>query len=691
MQRPDEIQDIRHVKEKLFVRFIRLKYSYVPHMAGLNIKLSISILIAVLCNAVLRAQHPVISISANKKDVEVSKTLYGIFFEEINHAGEGGLYAEMVINRDFEYNTLPEGASWAGNLLRTKNGWHERKWFTNSLHGWSIVKMGQGQGSIKQVSDQPLNDRNPHSMRLICSHPGERMGVANNGFWGMNFIAGQTYDLSFYARTNANRKINLSVALESAIGHQTYSKTEFQDVGGNWEKYSCSFTPDTSDANGRLAFYLSNPDTVWFDVVSLFPRNTFKNRPNGLRPDAAQLLADLKPSFVRFPGGAIVGGLNLDNRIQWKNSIGDIAQRKGTMNLWGYWTSNGLGFHEYLQFCEDIGADALWVCNPGFSDNYRNSEAAKPEDVHLFVQEAMDALEYALGPVDSKWGALRAANGHPESFNLKYIEIGNEASGQIYADNYKLFYKAIKQKYPDLHIISNFDKVDGGLVEITDHHKYGSPDEFFNSSSQYDSFDRNGPRVYVGEYGVTSGVGDGNLTAALAEAAYLIGLERNADIVTMSSYAPLFYHINDIAWPVNMIAIDNARVAGRSSYYVQKLFAHNRPDYTLETSVPKPVDFKDQELWALAGFDIQAGEYIVKVVNRKPAALSVSLNFEGIKKLGKTAKVNTLWHTDPTAENSLDTPNEVVPQITEFPVKGVSIDYTLRPNSLTVIRIEALK
>ena len=657
-------------------------------MTNSILRLLFSIVIAISFNVALMAQQPVISISANKKGVEVSKSLYGIFFEEINHAGEGGLYAEMVINRDFEYNILPEGAFWAGNLLRTKDGWQERKWFSNSLHGWSIVKKGQAQGYIKQVADEPLNDRNPHSMRLICSNPGEKMGVANNGFWGMNLIAGQTYDLSFYARANNNS--SLSVALESAIGHQAYAQSDVKDIGKNWKRYTCSFKPNVSDANGRLAFYLNSPDTVWFDIVSLFPRNTFKNHTNGLRADAAQLLADLKPSFIRFPGGAIVGGLNLDNRIQWKNSIGDIAQRKGTMNLWGYWTSNGLGFHEYLQFCEDIGADALWVCNPGFSDNYRHSEVAKPEDVHLYVEEAMDALEYALGPVDSKWGAMRAANGHPETFSLKYIEIGNEASGKVYADNYKLFYNAIKVKYPNLHIISNFDKVDGGTVEITDHHKYGSPESFFNSSSQYDSYDRTSPGVYVGEYGVTSNVGNGNITAALAEAAYLIGLERNSDIVKMSSYAPLFYHENDIAWPVNMIAIDNSRVAGRSSYYVQKLFAHNRPDYTLETFVPKVTNPDEQEMWALAGFDTQTGEYIVKLVSRKQTALPVTINFEGIKKLGKIAKVTTLWHTDPAAENSLDNPREIIPQTTEFQVKDIRINYTLKPNSLTIIRIEAV-
>jgi alpha-N-arabinofuranosidase len=242
-----------------------------------------------------------------------------------------------------------------------------------------------------------------------------------------------------------------------------------------------------------------------------------------------------------------------------------------------------------------------------------------------------------------------------------------------------------------LHIISNFDKVEGGIVEITDHHKYGSPESFFNSSSQYDLYDRKGPGVYVGEYGVTSNVGNGNITAALAESAYLIGLERNSDIVKMSSYAPLFYHENDIAWPVNMIAIDNARVAGRSSYYVQKLFAHNRPDYTLETSVPKVANPNEQEIWALAGFDAQAGEYIVKVVSKKQTALPVTINFEGVKKLGKKAKVTTLWHTDSAAENSLDNPNEIIPQTTEFQVKDIRIDYTLKPNSLTIIRIEAVK
>ncbi len=328
----------------------------------------------------------------------------------------GGLYAELVLNRDFEFTTLPKGAQWAGNLLRTEARWQERKWFGNELWGWKFLAEGGAQGAIKLVADSPLNDRNPHSMRLSVRAAGSRAGVVNSGSLGMNFQPGKWYDLTFFARTEREARFDITASLESASGRENFGRAMVQNIGGGWKQYRCSIQASGSEPKGRLALAINHEGTIWLDVVSLFPRDTFKQRPNGLRADLAQALADLKPAFVRFPGGAIVGGMNLDNRIQWKDSIGPIEQRRGTANLWGYWTSNGLGFHEYLQMCEDLGADALWVCNPGFSDNYRNAEYAPPERVKEFVQEALDALEYALGPTDSTWGAQRAANGHPAPF-----------------------------------------------------------------------------------------------------------------------------------------------------------------------------------------------------------------------------------------------------------------------------------
>ncbi len=650
-------------------------------------KLCILALLSVTPFALQADEAARISVAVDKPGHEVPATLYGIFFEEINHAGEGGLYAEMVLNRDFEMTTLPKGAKWAGNLLRTADDWQERKWFGNELWGWQFVGEGGARGSLRLDKQQPLNERNPHSMRLTVRETGARAGVANGGFWGMNIVQGAWYDLTFYARTEGVEQFDLAVSLESANGRERHAAAVVRAVGGGWKEYRVSLRAATGDRCARLALTLDRPGTIWFDVVSLFPRDTFKGRPNGLRPDLAQALADLKPAFVRFPGGAIVGGLNLDNRIKWKDSVGPLAQRRGTMNLWGYWTSNGLGFHEYLQLCEDLGADALWVCNPGFSDNYRHAEYAPPEQIKDFVQEALDALEYALGPVASKWGAQRAANGHPAPFPLRYIEIGNEASGQVYRTNYVQFVEAIRAKYPSLAIISNQRLKGGPPVEIVDDHKYGTPASFFNDHGKYDTADRGGPKVYVGEYGCRDGVGEGNLLGALSEAAYLLGLERNSDVVVMSSYAPLFYHVNDIAWPVNMIGFDNARVLLRTSYHVQRLLSLHRPDVVLPTRVEPDAAPKDRELFALAGLDRQSGEVVLKVVNRAPAPRPVTIQLNGSGPLAAQVRVITLHHDDPTAENSLDDPEMVVPREATRDIPGTEFTHTLPAHSLTVLRL----
>ncbi len=616
----------------------------------------------------------------------VSPSLYGIFFEEINHAGEGGLYAEMILNRDFEITTLPKGAQWAGNLLRTAARWQERKWFGNELWGWKLLAEGGAQGAIKLVSDSPLNDRNPHSMRLTVRAAGTRAGVVNGGFFGMNFAPDKWYDLTFFARTEGDARFALTAALESASGRERFGHATIQNVGGGWKQYRCSIQADGGDPRGRLALTIDHPGTLWLDVVSLFPRDTFKQRPNGLRADLAQALADLKPAFVRFPGGAIVGGMNLDNRIQWKDSIGPIEQRRGTANLWGYWTSNGLGFHEYLQMCEDLGADALWVCNPGFSDNYRNAEYAPPERVPEFVQEALDALEYALGPTDSTWGAKRAAYGHPAPFPLRYIEIGNEASTAVYRTNYLQFHAAIRAKYPALTIISN-QRLKDAPVQMVDDHKYGSPAEFFSAFDKYDTASRSGPQVYVGEYGCNRLVGEGSLMAALAEAAYLLGLERNSEVVKLASYAPLFFHADDIAWPVNMIGFDGSRVAPRSSYFVQQMLANNRPDEVLPTQLIPAIEPKSAELFALAGHERKTGDILLRVVNRAASMRAVRIHLQGLAAVGRRARVTTLSHADPTVENTVDFPDAVRPQASIFNGAGVEFTYTFPPYSFTLIRL----
>jgi alpha-L-arabinofuranosidase len=333
-----------------------------------------------------------------------------------------------------------------------------------------------------------------------------------------------------------------------------------------------------SDPNARLALAVSSTGTLWFDVVSLFPANTWKNRPNGMRADVAEMLAQLKPGFLRFPGGCYVEGGNfLRNAFRWKSTIGDISERPGHLNdMWSYYSSDGLGYHEYLQLAEDLGAEPLYTVNVGMA----HRETEPMSRMNPWLQDALDAIEYANGPVTSKWGAVRAKNGHPVPFNLKYVEIGNENGGPDYEARYPLFYNAIKAKYPDMILIAN--TLVKSPMDIVDNHIYSSPDQMREVANTYDAWDRTGkPKVFVGEYANNSGVGYGNLSGALSEAAYMIGFEHNADVVRMASYAPLFYNTNDPKWQVNLIGYDGTRVYGSPSYWVQWMFANNRGDVVL--------------------------------------------------------------------------------------------------------------
>ncbi len=518
-------------------------------------------------------------------------------------------------------------------------------------------------------------------MRVDVKQVGRRAGVVNNGFFGMNFVAGETYKLSFYLRTEVGDRLKIRAQLESASGREVYASTTVSDAGGEWKRYECVLRPNASDANGRLTLSVDRPGTLWLDVVSLMPQATFRDRPNGLRRDLVEALAQMRPAFLRFPGGAVVGGLNLDNRFQWRNSIGDIATRKGTMNLWGYYSTFGLGFHEYLQLAEDLGADALYVCNPGFSDNYRHAEYARAEDIPVFVQEALDAIEYAIGGTSSRWGAERAKNGHPAPFRLRYVEIGNEATGKPYLDRYKLFYEAIHARYPDLVLISNLRQAEP-VAPMVDDHMYGSPEKFFGEHAKYDRADRNGPKVYVGEYACNSGVGEGNLMAALSEAAYMIGLERNSDVVRMASYAPLFFNVNDIAWPVNLIGFDSSRVVKRSSYYVQKLFALNRPDEMLRTTMNPAPQGDAGSVYALAGFHRASGEVVLKAVNPSGVTRKIQLEVAGLRIPAQRARVTTLAYPDATTENTIDEPDLIVPieSGAEASGQGWNIRFRLTPS-----------
>jgi alpha-L-arabinofuranosidase len=522
-------------------------------------RFSICLLCLGLLSASARAQSlatATLAIQANQPGAVISSNLFGIFFEEINYAGEGGLYAEMVRNRSLDNST--------------------------NADYWTLVTQGTAMGQMSVDSAQALNPNRARSLKLTLVSGTGSVGAANAGFWGMAIQSSASYDLSFYARAATGFTGTLSTRLESADGSTVYAQTAISGLTTNWQPFAASLASSGADANARLVVSIGQTGTVWLTVVSLFPHVTFHNRANGLRTDLAAKLASLQPSFLRYPGGNFIESWNVTNAVRWKKTIGDLALRPGHLNdSWGYWSTDGFGLHEFLLFCEDVGMEPLYGINCGLMLGYNGSanNTVPLADLGPWVQDALDLIEYANGDTNTTWGAVRMANGHPAPFNLKYLEIGNENGGSYYNDRYALFYDAIKAKYTDMHLIAC---VWGGTpnsrpIEIQDEHYYDSAATFISYATKYDSYSRTGPKVFVGEYAVTSGFGTlGNLAAALGEAAFMTGIERNADVVQLASYAPLFANVNGIQWHPDLLYYDSSRVVGTPSYYVQQMFSQNR-------------------------------------------------------------------------------------------------------------------
>ena len=495
-----------------------------------------------------------LSIDLNKRGIGISPTHYGIFFEDINHAADGGLYAELIRNRSFEDAT--------------------------TLDYWTTFNQVNSSATATIETSNLLNNAQAQALRLSILNAGsaDRAGIYNSGFWGINVVSGRQYKLSFFAKCDANFTGTITASLESNTSVK-YAQATVTGVTTGWQKFTCTLTATGNDPNARFVLSTTSNGTLWFDVVSLFPP-TFNNHDNGLRPELAQLLADMKPKFMRFPGGCFVEGDYLANRFQWKKTIGKIEERPGHFNLWNYRTSDGMGFHEFLQLSEDIGAEPLYVVNVGLAHNDNQPYTALTN----YIQDVMDALEYANGDASTTYGAMRVANGHPLPFNIKHVEIGNENFfGDNYGNRYLQFYNAIKAKYPEMNCIGNVAAwgtdsptwTFSAPVQTLDEHYYRSPQWFINQYNKYDNYTRNYAKIYAGEYAVTSGCGNGNLIAALGEAVYMAGMEKNSDVVTMNSYAPIFVNVNDRKWNPDMIDYDAANVYCTPSYYVQKLFSTN--------------------------------------------------------------------------------------------------------------------
>jgi alpha-L-arabinofuranosidase len=632
-----------------------------------------------------------IEIQVDKPGAAINQAMWGIFFEDINFGADGGLYAELVKNRGFE--------------------------FPDPMTGWSKLSPSKARGLMSIRDDNPFNAVNPHYLRLE-SEGADLFGVANEGFRGMGLHQGEAYDFSMQIR-NVSGTPALRIELYSGDG-ALLDTVKLERFSADWKQYSAVLRPKATDAKARLYVLVDGQGTVDIDFVSLFPQHTWKNHPGGLRADMVQALADLHPGFMRFPGGCIVEGSYLARRYQWKKTVGPIAERPLLVNRWNYeflhrptpdyFQSFGLGFFEFFQLCEDIGAQPLPILNCGMACQFNSGELCPLDQLDPYIQDALDLIEFANGASSSDWGARRAALGHPQPFHLKTMGVGNEQWGPAYIERYARIAKAIKARYPGMQLVSAagpepaddrfkfaWSKLRALNADIIDEHCYAPPAWFFSNAHRYDDYDRSGPKVFMGEYAaqsdkVVSVFNRNNLECALAEAAYMTGLERNADVVRLASYAPLFANADAWQWTPDLIWVNSLGVYATPSYFVQQLFGKNRGDVVLPAKIAReessPLSPAPQ--WFVSAVrDDSAGEVIVKFVNAGDAPVSVLLKLAGAGSVGSEARSEVLTGAAKSDCNSFEQPARVAPVAVEIPVSGVEFPHTFPAKSLTVLRLKA--
>jgi alpha-L-arabinofuranosidase len=512
------------------------------------------VLVAALLASNLAAEPARITVDIARPGHPIAPTLWGVFFEDINLSADGGIYPEGVRNRSFEDAMEPEH--------------------------WRLTNLEGDANEMSIDTSRPLNPFNRRSLKLRVNG---KLSLTNEGYWGIHLVQGERYVVRLAARAGDGFTGSMVVGLESkGAGSARSQLTGFADA---WKDFEIELTATGTDPKGALRLVIEGQGSLWLDMVSVLPKRTW--RGHGLRPDLCEMLAALKPSFFRFPGGCWVEGDDTAHNYRWKNTIGDVRHRIPLWNIWQYWGTHGLGYHEYLQLSEDLSAEPLFCINVGMS----HREVVPLDQMGPWVQDALDAIEYANGSTNTVWGSLRGRNGHPTPFHLKYLEIGNENGGPAYHERWALFHDAIKARHPEIQLIANVwgSYPTNRPPEIVDEHYYNNPEFFMREAKRYDTYRRDGPKVFVGEYAVTSGAGLGNLRGAIGEAAFMTGLERNSDVVIMAAYAPLFVNSNHKRWPINLINFDSSRAFGLPSYYVQKLFSEHRGDVVLPVVVESPV------------------------------------------------------------------------------------------------------
>lgn len=609
-------------------------------------------------------------VDAGLLGASVSQTMYGIFFEDINFGADGGLYAELIKNRSFE--------------------------FDHPFVGWTPF------GGVTIETADPCFPENPHYVRIVNNGQVTRSGLDNGGFRGIGLKKDAVYRFSVYGRTPGKKPVRMRVELVD--GHEVnVTGAELEISGDTWKKSTIELKSPVTDARGRLRLILLSPGTVDLDHVSLFPADTWKRRENGWRKDLVQALYDLNPGVLRFPGGCIVEGTTLANRYQWKKTVGPVETRPVNLNRWNYtfyhkfmpdyYQSCGLGFYEYFLLSEDLGAEPLPILNCGLACQYQSGECVPLDSLQPYVQDALDLIEFANGPVDSPWGKVRAEMGHPEPFGLKYLGIGNEQWGSVYPERLEIFANAIRMRYPGIRLIGSSGPSPDGKefdylwremerlgVDLVDEHYYCEPDWFFAHADRYDTYDRKGPKVFAGEYASHDRTHEkkNNFRAALSEAAFMTGLERNADVVRMATYAPLFAHTDAWQWNPDLIWFDNLSLVRTPSYYVQQLFGMNSGTHVVSVKMEgRPVTGQDG-IYASAVWDEPVSQLIVKVVNREAEDKDIRLHIQGLKKEKATEGTCFFLHSDDPDDSPVaNEPERILPRMRPLAVDRRSSEILL--------------
>ncbi|MEH6304417.1 alpha-L-arabinofuranosidase C-terminal domain-containing protein [Olivibacter sp. CPCC 100613] len=625
------------------------------------------------------ASHPIADISPN---------MWGVFFEDINLGADGGIYAELIKNRSFE--------------------------FADPFMGWKKLgeNIGEGAFLVLNRKDKP---NNPRFLRVNTNLSAGKVGLRNEGFRGMGVKQGLRYDFSILYK-QSTPGITLHVQLVDSLG-AIIGESNFrpEKTGVDWQKQQISFQATRTEPKAKFILWFEGKGVLDLDMISLFPEDTWKKRPGGLRADMVQLLADMKPGFIRFPGGCIVEGRDLANRFQWKKTVGPVEDRKLIINRWNtefkhrltpdYYQTFGLGFFEYFQLAEDIGAEPLPILNCGMACQFNTAELVPLDELDEYVQDALDLIAFANGDLSTKWGQLRAAMGHPQPFNLKMLGVGNENWGPQYIERLEVFKKALNAHYPEIKIVASsgtdpegerFEFLNKELrrlqVDFIDEHYYRSPDWFLTHANRYDAYDRQGPKIFAGEYAAhtdrTAGTGNrNNWKAAIAEAAFLTGVERNADVVGMASYAPLFAHVDGWQWTPDLIWVDNLQAYGTPNYQVQKLYATNKGTDVIPIRMENEAVSGQQGVYASAVLDQKINEVIIKVVNHNDYAIDGSFKIQTKGSLAQDVE-HVLLAAGLEEENTIQDPNRVSPKIDQVVLQGKTLETQLAPYSFHIFKIK---